>query len=435
MPFAAFPHQISDPIKLRRTFKIAKKLLKSGKGIDDSSLGYTLFLKGIIGSRGYSGNLKQQLDQIQKKEESAQSPLRIARDLRRFFLLFGLMKESNGQFQVTERGEALIKASRSKLTKAEKTAWLEGLLDLRLPVNDTTFRPAKMMLQILGDGPVQTKALAFAFSMASETKEEIRRIRLLVRRIRSGKTLLKEELKRAGISAPNANNSVKILPALMEHIRLITRKAGISRLTPLGRTLLDRQTRHIGGVTGPATPQRVLREPWFRIISPEDNLTVKWKPSDIEVGSLEYDPEDVFERAKLLKERTKIHHSTLDGLRRFLEKKWRLGKGNFDLLAERGKDALLIEVKSIKTGSTKDERLRIIDGIGKLFFYEKFDVPWLLRNRKASIQKVMLFSQEPNRKEHITFLKRLGIWVLWLGASGDVQGEKTSKRALMALMR
>lgn len=172
MPFTAFPHQISDPIKLRRTLQVAKKLLKSGKGIDDPSLGYTLFLKGIIRSRGYSGTLRQQLKQIQNEEESAQSPLRIARDLRRFFLLFGFIEESKGQFQVTKRGEILIKASRSRLTKAEKKAWLEGLLDLRLPVNGTTFRPVEMMLEMLVDGPVQTKALAFAFSVASESKKE-----------------------------------------------------------------------------------------------------------------------------------------------------------------------------------------------------------------------------------------------------------------------
>lgn len=431
MPFTAFPHQISDPIKLRRTLQVAKKLLKSGKGIDDPSLGYTLFLKGIIRSRGYSGTLRQQLKQIQNEEESAQSPLRIARDLRRFFLLFGFIEESKGQFQVTKRGEILIKASRSRLTKAEKKAWLEGLLDLRLPVNGTTFRPVEMMLEMLVDGPVQTKALAFAFSVASESKKETWRIRRLARRITCGKSTLNKELKKAGISAPNANNSVKILPALMEHIGLITRKARIARLTPLGRTLLDRQARQKGGVPLPVTPQ----EPWFRIISPEDDLRVKWKPSDVEDGGIEYDPEDVLERARLLKERTNIHQATLDKLRRLLEKKWRLGKGNFDLLAERGKVALLTEVKSIKSGSTKDERLRIIDGIGKLFFYERVDVPRLLKNRKANIQKVMLFSQEPNRKEHITFLKRLGIWVLWLGVKGDLKGEKASKKALMVLMK
>jgi preprotein translocase subunit Sss1 len=285
---------------------------------------------------------------------------------------------------------------------------------------------------MLIDGSVQTKALAFAFSVASESKEEISRIRRIARRITLGKSTLDEELEKAGISAPNANDSVKILPALMEHVGLITRKAGATRLTPLGGTLLDRQVRQTGVFTVPAIPQKKV--PWFRIISPEDDLTVKWKPSDVEDGSIDYDPEDVLERAKLLKERTNIHQATLDKLRRLLEKKWRLGEGNFDLLAERGKVALLTEVKSIKSGSTKDERLRIIDGVGKLFFYERVDVPSLLKNRKANIQKVMLFSQKPNRKEHITFLKRLGIWVLWLGVNGDVQGENASKKALMALV-
>jgi preprotein translocase subunit Sss1 len=292
-----------------------------------------------------------------------------------------------------------------------------------------------MMLEMLVDGPVQTKALAFAFSVASESEKDTRRIRRLTRRITSGKSTFKKELEKAGISAPNANDSVKILPALMEHIGLITRKAGITRLTPFGRTLLDRQARQKRGLAPLATPQKSQKEPWFRIISPEDDLTVKWKPSDVEDGDIEYDPEDVLERAKLLKERTNIHQATLNKLRRLLEKKWRLGKGNFDLLAERGKVALLTEVKSIKSGSTKDERLRIIDGVGKLFFYETVDVPRLLKNRKANIQKVMLFSRKPNRKEHITFLKRLGIWVLWLGVNGDVQGEKASKKALMVLMK
>jgi len=94
----------------------------------------------------------------------------------------------------------------------------------------------------------------------------------------------------------------------------------------------------------------------------------------------------------------------------------------------------LIEAKSIIAGNTKDERLRIIDGIGKLFFYERFDVPSVLENKKAKVQKVMLFSQEPNRKEHVEFLEKIGIWVLWFDEHANLAGEGDSIRGMSMLL-
>jgi len=416
--FVQFPHQINDPLKLRRVLQISDDLLKSGKRIDDASLGYTLFRKRVIRARSGSGTLAEQLKQIQLRAESDQAPLTIARDIRRLFLLFGFLRDSNGEFTITQRGRQIADARISKLSKEEKQAWLDGLLDLLLPEAEPRFHPVKIMLAILAEKSIETRILTFAFTAADDSSNEIQRIKDVASRATTSKAAFEKELASSGITAPSARNSVKIIPAIMEHVGLITRRAGDASLTPLGRTILDKKIAPKAAAPTPAGE----KEPFLRIISPGDDLSRKWRPADVEEGKVEYDPQDDRERAALLKERTILHQATLDKLRRVLEKDWRLSIGNFDLLAEKGDHALLCEVKTIKTGSTKDERLRIIDGIGKLMFYERFDVPFGLVNKNAKLTKVMVFNRESNNKEHVKFLESLGISVLWFDDNGQVQG-------------
>lgn len=423
MPFAAFPHQINKPIKLRRVLKVADKLLKSGKGIEDESLGYTLFLKGIIRSRKYSGTLVHQLDQIKKEDPSDQSPLTTARDLRRLFLLFGFVVETKDGFRLTERGRVIVKASGSKLTERETEAWYEGLLELKWPEDSPAYRPAKVMLEMLAEGPILTKSLAFAFNVTDEKKKSVAKVRRVAQRI-STTSELKKALKKAGIKFPSANNSVKILPPLMESVELISRQSRMSSLLPFGRTLIDNPSRWKPTAKTPLAK----RESWYRVIAPDDDLKRRWKPAGVEARNVEFDP-------SLLRERTILHQATLEKLCKQFGKKWRLCYGHFDLLAEKGGIAMLAEVKTLKAGNARDERLRIIDGVGKLFYYIGFNVPSALKRTKATIQKVMVFSRKPTSKEHVSYLRRLGIWVLWFDDAGKLSGDTTSLRSFGSLIK
>src|SRR6266571_6861210 len=185
MPYVVFPHQVNDLIKLRTALRIASDLLDSDRRIDDESLGYTLFLKGVIKARNPTGNsLQTQLEEIKLKRKEDQSPLTIARDLRRLFVLFGLIKKKNGSFSITERGEQIATTSKaSPLTIEEKSAWLEGLIELVLPDDKPRFRPLLIILQVLASAPVESRLLAFTLTAKDESKEELERIVETAKRI------------------------------------------------------------------------------------------------------------------------------------------------------------------------------------------------------------------------------------------------------------
>jgi len=109
---------------------------------------------------------------------------------------------------------------------------------------------------------------------------------------------------------------------------------------------------------------------------------------------------------------------------------WTTGMGNFDLLVLKGEVALLHEIKTINA----NERLQIIDAIGKLTYYEAFDVPGILKNSKAAVQKVLVFSRRPDQT-HIDFLKKLGISILWFNSDGKLDGEVESRTSLDKLVK
>ena len=286
------------------------------------------------------------------------------------------------------------------------------------------------MLNILSLGETESRFLTFSFCADGDSDAELLRIRNIVEGLNEGSSDFERETAREGISESNARNSVKILPAVAEQIGLIKRRGGMASLTAFGRTVLDETTRH-GPIPHRARPRR--RDPFFRIITDEDELDVDWNPTDAEEGDVDFDSSNDDKRAEKLKERTDLHQETLKRLFNFFDG-WRRGKGNFDLLTEKNGTALLHEVKTLREGDTADERLRIIDGVGKLLLYERFDVPSLLQDRSAHVQKVMVFSRKPSIEEHIDFLKGLGIWVLWFAEDGDLAGESDSLAGVSALI-
>jgi hypothetical protein len=458
MPFVAFPHQFNDPVRLRQMLQTIDRLVTARRPIDDDNLGYTLFLDGQIRQRTPSRlSRDQQLALIRQKPREDQSPLTIARDVRRLFLLTGMIeKEYGDRFHITQRGSRIVNTPMdSQMTATEKKAWLEGLLGLVLP-EDTlrNFHPFTVMLALLSDGPIDSKLLTFAFAVADESDAEITRVKTIVSRISSHRSQFSDEIGLAGITESNARNSVKILPALAEHLGLISRSGGVASLTPYGRTVLDRQRTQRGAVAPPApltttpatTPTQITtptatravtarREPFFRIVTNETEVKRNWAPEDTEEGEVEYDAQDEAERQNRLRERTTEHQNTLARIMgAYLGKNWRMGTGNFDLLTEKGDIALLHEVKTLKQGDISDERLRIIDAIGKLIFYETFDVPSVLNNKEAKIQKVLVFSRKPNSQDHIDFLSKIGIWAVWLNERNEIDGEETAKDKLQRLL-
>jgi hypothetical protein len=429
MPSKVFPHQINDLVKLRQALKIIDQLVKENQTIeDDEVLGYALFLSGLIRSRYPSGRtLKEELEVIKAKPKADQSPLTIARDLRRLFELFGLIEQQDGRLQLSERGRKIADAPRNApLTDEEKKAWLEGLRRLRYPDDTMLFRPLRIMLEMLNHGEMDSKLLAFALTVANESNDELKRILDTIDRVKSRKSTFDKEIAAIELSEANARNNVKILPALAEQVAVIARSGGIARITPLGRSVLFEITRKEAEPQTPAVARH--KEPFFRTVTNDEELRRNWKPAPAE--SVDFDPKDEAERLAQLHERTDEHQEILIKLRKiYAEKDWTTGIGNFDLLSIKGEVALLHEIKTINA----NERLQIIDAIGKLTYYGAFDVPSILKDSQTKVQKILVFSKRPDQA-HIDFLKKLGIWILWFDPEGKLCGEDESKDTIGKLL-
>jgi len=430
MSSVVFPHQLNNLVKLRRALKIVEQILKENKPLDDDTFGYTVFSEtDLIPSRKFASKTKsQQLELIKAEPRQNQSPLTFARDVRRLFVLFGVIEETKTTYQLTERGRRISQTpTGSPLTDSEKQAWLEGLRRLRYPDDTMLYRPLRIILEMLNHGQMDSKLLAFALTAANESDDEIKRILDTIDRVKSRKSTFDKEIAAIELSEANARNNVKILPALAEQVGVIARSGGIARITPLGGSVLFEMTRKEAEPEKPAVPKR--KEPFFRTITNDEELRRNWKPAPAE--NVEFDPRDEAERLAQLHERTDEHQDILVKLRKmYAEKNWTAGIGNFDLLALKGEIALLHEIKTINA----NERLQIIDAIGKLTYYEAFDAPSILKDSKARVQKILVFSRRPDQG-HIDFLKKIGIWVLWFDPEGKLDGETESKAALDSLLR
>lgn len=420
MVFVPFPHQMNDLVKLRNVLKIINKLISEGREIDDDTLGDTLFLNGIIASKGNLGlSLEEKLRQTKLKNRSLQPQLTSARELRRLFEMFGMLTMQNDKYMVTERGRLLLEADNPLPSINEKKAWYDGLINLNLfqPETKAMFKPARVMLEILKEGAKATRLLAFSFVVKNDSTEETERVKDIVRRIEEGSSTFRQEASVEGMSESNARNSVKIIPAIAEKVGLIERKNGMAKITPFGRTVLNLDPESAEEIV---FPKGKKRRPFFRIISKDDDLKRKWKPLDFE--DVEFDPLAYGKGKETIQERTDIHQETVSKLVQAFREGWITGDGNFDLLAFKGNKALLFEVKSLIDGDISDERRRIIEGIGELYFYEGFDVPDILKSGSYYLQKIMVFSQKPADHEHVRFLASLNIFVIWFDnhmLSGD----------------
>jgi hypothetical protein len=160
----------------------------------------------------------------------------------------------------------------------------------------------------------------------------------------------------------------------------------------------------------------------------------KWK-ADAKSQLATLDPADRQRALDILHERTREHdlivkkvcEQIYDGIRGL-----RFDKFSFDLLAERGRHAILHEIKTIKTRDRADEKRQVMRALGQLLYYEHFDVPTELKNQDAKVHKIAVFQRRLFDPEHIRFLHRSGIGVLWMNSRGEIHVDEHARAILKA---
>lgn len=391
-----FPHQVNSIQKLRASLAVAVDLLQRGESIsDDGVFGYTLARREIYTFRGLDHPsrhaLEQRMVQEQTKLASNQGPRTFARDLRRTLMRLAFLQEHDDQLTISDFGTRLLELPDPPNPEAS-ALWINAILRLELETDRRggVTHPAMNMLRIIQAIPgIEKRWLAFSLDMDGDSRREFRRI---LRLIQSGR--FERACRQVGATQYEAANAVKIIPALLEQVGLISIDQTRCTLTDVSERILN-QERPLTAEAAPTTPAvppipgRRLPRPGRVVTTAEDiPLTVRTARST-------RSEEEQLHTALALKERTTLHqlavHEIVTRLRNCGET--RTSEDAFDILALPPGNApcLLIEVKTVKDDGLLQARI----ALGQLLFYEFFDVPTIAPGRV--VVRIVVFAGEPGQ--------------------------------------
>ena len=170
--------------------------------------------EGVYAFRARNVNLDIALRREAGKPAGNQGTRTFARDLRRFFLLAGLLtRDHDGVLCVSSLGRQLVRreADARESMPVWRTAF--GLVVLANNADGTLAHPYKILLRLVGERPgIQAAKLALALEARDDSEEEFARIRALADRPWD------EVRLELGISEHQARNATKILPAIARQL-------------------------------------------------------------------------------------------------------------------------------------------------------------------------------------------------------------------------
>lgn len=406
-----FPHQINQLDKMHAALACTAAVIEDGQNpLDDGILGYSCARKGVYTFRDLPNPIPQELEKRisveQRKTSSNQGPRTFARDLRRTLILMGLLDNQGGMIQISPIGQRLLQFPLNSKEPEYIQLWKEAVLRIILPPTPQhreNLQPAPLMLRIAEAYPgIEKRRLSLAFEAQSNSDDEFRRLKTLI----SSKDFERVR-RRIGATTPQVNNSVKIIPALLEQTGLLEIRDGICRISNEGRQLRQGKQETIVS----PQPQRVPPHRKKRASRlPEPNVK---EPNDIPISSptrrRSPSPEVLDAALELLGERTREHQVILRQLVSVLQNVSgkRATRDKYDLYVESTlRDEVL--VFEVKTGL--DYLLQGRLALGQLCQYEFFDIRPLL-NTNTSLLRIVVFGGEPGQDVR-DFLNANGILVV-----------------------
>lgn len=363
-----FPNQISDFGRLRDALAVISAMNIEGAldPASDSDLGYRLVRLRKINFRSFPADatdqqLEARIAQEKLKEPSNQSPLTIARDLRRILRLLEWLDQDAA---LTERGEALLQSEPTSYD--EQSRFVAGLLRLEATDDDgNTHHPIRALLRLLSiHSSFHREGLELALAPLNDSNEEFERIAPLYDLSRE------ERMSALGISTSTRDNAVKILPKWAVTAGLVVEVDGEYSLSQDGWAVLGRE---------PVQAASVIKRRRGRRTTAGRKVTGSTVASRSRTSPPRtLSPEEQARAAARLGERTTSHQALVkrvydrigDGLGDIFEDEF-----SYDLLwvPERSTHgAFLFEMKSI-TGET-DAYARVRHAVGQLSYYEYFYV-------------------------------------------------------------
>jgi hypothetical protein len=346
-----FPHQVNKLERFAGGLRVLAELRDVGADLaDDGVVGDALARAGVYTFRDEydPANIEELLEEEHAKPASNQGTRTMARELRRTFLLLGLISESSAGFEVSDEARTLITLQHDPLSPEARAMWQAAFRELELTDESGTSHPYELMLRLVGERPgIETALLGLALEPTNDSEAQFQRILDLVDR-----DSVDPAWDRLGVSVHQRRNSVKILPAVARQlgdIEVIDHRAYLSLPDPTAPRTERERRQH-----------RAIRSRRRRY---DRNRHRGRRPQTSGTVLRTYDPD-------LLAARYAAHEACLAAFDSLIPDALTRWEGDYDLLIVGEAVLLLAEVKTIRLDAHAQTRV----GLGQLLYYEHFDV-------------------------------------------------------------
>lgn len=358
---------------------------------------------GVYTFRGRNVNLQQALRREVRKSPSSQGTRTFARDLRRFFLLAGLLsRDQDDALRVSPLGRQLLRHAANAPQSIPIWRTAMNLVGLENDADGTVAHPYRILLRLVGETPgIESVKLALALEARNDSEAEFARVRALAGRPWDE---VREEL---GVSEHHARNATKILPAIARQLNDLQVDGHVySRVVPVNHQLQGRRR-------GSRARQRRGRRRRHRL----GNRRVT--PGTIaQTRSFQDRPTDEQEfanpalTAKMRRQRLNDHQRLVRSLADMLhEQGYELFEDPYDVLGRRDADPTILTEAKTLNGQEADEIAQVRAALAQLLYYDNLSVASHLKSH--GLLSIALFNRRISEK-HTALLEAMRISVCWI---------------------
>lgn len=385
-----FPHQINQIPRLVQALKTFGELIQGHSQItDDGIVGDALARSGAYTFRGNGRTIEERLPEEHEKAPGSQGARTCARDLRRLFVLLGLLRDSQAAgWMLSDDAQRLIDLQPDPLGVEARAIWRTKLNGMQLEDVSGSSHPYRILLKLVGERPgIRSAYLGLCLEAADNSDEEFERIRKLAAIDDPG--AMWDQL---GITAHQARNSLKILPALARQV---------------GDILESEGGYHIGQPADASDQEPVQSAPSQPRQRRRPYDSNRQRERSVEEGALTtraFDPDAIGERWN-------AHERCLQQFSRLVPNEFEQYEGDYDLLIVSDGCCLLCEVKTLR----EDAARQIRAALGQVLYYEHIFVEPMYPDRE--ILRLVITDGEPP-PDLIALLERHNIGAAWLSEEG-----------------
>lgn len=399
-----FPNQIADLGKLAQGLRAIVQLLDSGQNPkDDGVLGEALVRAGMLGTGHTPIPVEQYLRAQSSRPHDRQSFRTSARGLRELYRLLGLIIDNGPSLVVTPDGHQIASFSGTPLDTVQIELWRRLILNFRHQGGDpTASHPYQVLLRLIARKPGITRAkCALALEARDDSPQELERIVALADLPES------TVLARINVSKSNWDNAKKVIPRFAEQLGDAIKTGQTFRLADAPGRGGGASSETPTETSARATPRRPRSS---REVTPETIGTAGMADRAEPAIPPNLDPQAALEANRIRADRLRRHNMLVRALAtRLATSRLRLYEDPFDIFGVEGSVGILVEVKTLD-GTDEDERERVRDAFGQLFYYEAFVTPAIAG--RATIHKVACFEQRIS-EDHQRWLSDSGIATIW----------------------